>query len=68
LQVARRLREEIEAEFAQGRPYQVTVSVGVASLEMCGVTTVDDLIHEADNAEILAKNSGKNRVVAAWLV
>ncbi|MCK9927506.1 diguanylate cyclase, partial [Frankia sp. Mgl5] len=59
-------RKQIEEEFMAGRPYKVTVSVGVSSLDLSTSRTVDDLIRAADDAEITAKTSGKNRVVAAW--
>ncbi|WP_442596599.1 GGDEF domain-containing protein [Neobacillus sp. D3-1R] len=67
LQVAHKIREQIEQEFSVGRPYTVTVSVGVSSLELCKVETVEDLISYADNAEIQAKTTGKNKVVASWM-
>jgi diguanylate cyclase (GGDEF)-like protein len=66
LQIARELRKQIEEEFAAGHPYRVTVSVGVSSLELCQSETVDELIRAADDAEIIAKTTGKNRVIAAW--
>lgn len=66
VQVANKLREQIEQEFSLGRPYIVTVSVGVSSLDLCKARTVEDLISYADNAEIKAKTSGKNKVVSAW--
>ncbi|HYK73252.1 MAG TPA: GGDEF domain-containing protein, partial [Pseudoneobacillus sp.] len=68
LQVAHKIREQIEQEYSSGRPYKVTVSVGVSSLELCKVETVEDLISYADNAEIKAKTTGKNKVVAAWML
>ncbi len=42
----------------------VTVSVGVAAT-IAGEETLDELIHRADQALYEAKNSGRNRVVAA---
>lgn len=68
LQVAHKIREQIEQEFSSGRPYQVTVSVGVSSLDLCKVETAEDLISYADNAEIKAKTTGKNKVVSAWML
>ncbi|WP_373461128.1 diguanylate cyclase domain-containing protein [Paenibacillus sp. V4I5] len=56
----------MEREFAFGRPYQITVSVGVSSLELCSPTSIEELIEQADTAEITAKQTGKNKVVAAW--
>ena len=67
LKLAGRLREQIEAEYATGRPYRITVSVGVASLALNGAQSVDELIYFADSAEIVAKTTGKNKVVASWL-
>lgn len=66
LKIAHQLRGEIEREFAFGRPYQITVSVGVSSLELCSPTSIEELIEQADTAEITAKQTGKNKVVAAW--
>ncbi|MGD8189788.1 diguanylate cyclase [Brevibacillus ginsengisoli] len=66
LQLAEQLRQQIEEEFAIGRPYQVTISAGVASSELCQAKNIEELIRFADNAEITAKTTGKNRVVAAW--
>lgn len=67
LQIARELRKQIEEEFTAGHPYRVTVSVGVSSLELCRSETAEELIRAADDAEIIAKKTGKNRVVAAWM-
>ncbi|MGE5703382.1 MAG: GGDEF domain-containing protein [Clostridia bacterium] len=67
VRLAEELRQLLEETFSAGRPYQVTASIGVASLEKCGARCVDDLIRFADEAEITAKTNGKNRVVAAWL-
>lgn len=64
--IAEDLRQQIEEEFANGRPYRVTISAGVASTELCQAKTIDQLIRLADNAEIKAKTTGKNKVVAAW--
>lgn len=66
LQIAENLRQQIEEEFATGLPYQVTISAGVASTELCQAKNIDELIRFADNAEITAKTTGKNKVVAAW--
>ncbi|MDR6878750.1 GGDEF domain-containing protein [Bacillus sp. 3255] len=66
LRIAHQLREEIEKEFAYGRPYKITVSIGVSSLELCRPCSVEKLIEQADSAEIMAKRTGKNKVVAAW--
>ncbi|MFC5447702.1 GGDEF domain-containing protein [Paenibacillus aestuarii] len=66
LKIANHLRSQIEREFAYGRPYQVTVSVGVSSHQLCHPDTVEQLIEQADQAEITAKRTGKNKVIAAW--
>jgi len=66
LKIANHLRSQIEREFAYGRAYQVTVSVGVSSLQLCRPDTIEQLIEQADQAEITAKRTGKNKVVAAW--
>lgn len=66
LRLAEKLRGEIEEEFAEGRPYKVTISVGVSSLKLCSADSIDELISFADDAEIQAKASGKNQVVASW--
>ncbi|NGQ95378.1 GGDEF domain-containing protein [Brevibacillus sp. SYP-B805] len=66
LKIAREIRKQIEEGFAARNPYKVTVSVGVSTLAHCQAETIDDLIRLADDAEIAAKKSGKNRVVAAW--
>lgn len=66
LKLAREIRQVIEESFAFGRPYVVTASIGVSSLETCNAASVDELIRLADDAEISAKTTGKNKVVAAW--
>ncbi|MBA2943243.1 GGDEF domain-containing protein [Paenibacillus sp. CGMCC 1.16610] len=66
LKIAHQLRGEIEKEFAYGRPYTITVSVGVSSLELCQPSSIEQLIEQADTAEITAKRTGKNKVIAAW--
>jgi len=64
--VAERLRSDIEsAPFViGGSAVQLTVSIGVASL-MPGADSVRELMRRADVALYDAKNSGRNRVVAA---
>lgn len=66
LKLAREMRQVIEESFAFNRPYVVTASVGVSSLEASNAASVDELIRLADDAEIIAKTTGKNKVVAAW--
>lgn len=58
--VAERIRGSIESTIKT--PKQVTVSLGVASLNM-NTKTVDALIKEADQALYEAKTGGRNRVV-----
>lgn len=66
LQLAREIRRQIEEAFDHRGDYKVTVSVGVSTLAHAQADTVDDLIRLADDAEIVAKKTGKNRVIAAW--
>lgn len=62
-EAAERLRAEIDANpvVVDGRPIQVTVSIGLAS---AGPETqsLDQLIREADEALYTAKGAGRNRV------
>lgn len=67
LQVAERIRRQIEKEFSTGRDFiKITVSIGVSSLSQCKASSPEQLINMADLAEIKAKKQGKNRVVSAW--
>lgn len=63
--VAERVRQDIEKEPFQvsGKMVQVTVSIGVASVDY-GADSVSALMRRADAALYQAKNSGRNRVVA----
>jgi two-component system, cell cycle response regulator len=66
--VAERLRGMIEARPFQLRsgetPLMLTASMGIATL-MHGIDTPEQLLKQADRALYEAKNSGRNRVVAA---
>lgn len=62
---AEKIKSEIENGFLD-RPYKVTASIGVASSLLCKPANAEELIYMADKAEIMAKNTGKNKVVAAW--
>jgi len=62
VQVAERIRSEIEKARVEGM--SVTVSIGVSSYPDHGVE-VDGLIRAADDAMYVAKRSGKNRVSVA---
>jgi len=62
LQVAERIRSEIEKARVEGM--SVTVSIGVSSYPDHGVET-DGLIRAADDAMYVAKRAGKNRVAVA---
>lgn len=59
----RSLIEKTEIELSTGQKINITVSIGVADLNN-GVTTVDNLIKVADARMYVAKNSGRNCVVA----
>jgi diguanylate cyclase (GGDEF)-like protein len=62
---AEKLRKTIESktfESAEGEPFTVTVSIGVAELEE-SEETIEDLINKADIALYEAKQTGKNRTV-----
>jgi diguanylate cyclase (GGDEF)-like protein len=61
-QVAERLRKAIEARKIAG--IKVTASLGVSQLNDA-MTDSGDLVERADQALYLAKESGRNRVMAA---
>ena len=62
--VAERLRQAIEAAsvtLAQGLPLHFTVSIGVTTLAS-GMSNLDTLLDQADQALYKAKNNGRNQV------
>jgi two-component system cell cycle response regulator len=66
--VAERLRRSIAGEpFAVNKGskrIEVTISIGLATLELKG-EPIADVLKRADTALYRAKNDGRNRVVAA---
>ncbi|MBL8739951.1 MAG: GGDEF domain-containing protein [Myxococcales bacterium] len=62
-----RLRSVLSANCPhfEGKTIPVTVSIGAASLSTCREQTVEALIAAADRRLYIAKNSGRNRVVAS---
>ena len=58
--IAERMRQEVEKNTFGG--VQITISVGVSSLEQ-NAGQPDDLINQADKALYLAKKGGRNQVV-----
>ncbi len=64
-QVAEGFRRDMESErfLSDGRPFQVTVSAGVAAYP-AEATTPPQLVRAADQRLYRAKNQGRNRVVA----
>ncbi|OGW01477.1 MAG: hypothetical protein A3I04_01225 [Nitrospinae bacterium RIFCSPLOWO2_02_FULL_39_110] len=66
VKVAERFRRRVESyKFKEAnRPLTTTVSIGVVSYPMNDIKTEKDLLKAADTSLYMAKNSGKNRVVA----
>jgi diguanylate cyclase (GGDEF)-like protein/PAS domain S-box-containing protein len=60
VEIAERIRQAIEKKPCSG--VQITVSLGVSSLEL-NSNKPDELVDQADKALYAAKNSGRNRVV-----
>jgi two-component system cell cycle response regulator len=62
-----RLRTVIAANVPhfEGQHIPVTVSIGAASLSTCAEPTIESLVATADRRLYLAKNGGRNRVVAS---
>ncbi len=62
-QIADKMRELIAERpvFFEGRPINVTVSIGVA--ELCdSMTTYEEVFHNADKALYTSKENGRNRI------
>jgi len=64
--VAERIRQTVQEQCVNlaGDGARVTVSIGVASTELCGFE-IDALLHQADLALYEAKRQGRNRVITA---
>jgi diguanylate cyclase (GGDEF)-like protein len=62
---AERLLEKISAESYAGLPsdQKVTVSIGIAMMDVKTCETTNDLIQSADTALYHAKHQGKNRII-----
>ena len=67
--VAGRIRKAIEAETitVEGATLRLTVSVGVSARLDEGPESIENLLARADEALALAKQRGRNRVVALSL-
>jgi diguanylate cyclase (GGDEF)-like protein len=67
--VAGRIRKSVEAETIQfeGKSLRLTVSVGVSARLDEGPESIENLLTRADEALALAKQRGRNRVVALSL-
>jgi diguanylate cyclase (GGDEF)-like protein len=63
---AERIRKMVEEHPFQyeGKVFHVTISIGVATTSGDETLTVPELIRQADDKLFLAKNEGRNRVVA----
>src|SRR5439155_10649688 len=64
---ATRIREEFYQASATllRRAEGVTMSIGVASLKLCGATHTDQLVNRADQALYQSKADGRNRTSVA---
>lgn len=68
--VAERIRigiAEVGLTLANGNQIHVTVSLGATCTTLAGYASLDDLIHDADEALYQAKESGRNRVCVTSL-
>ncbi|HSB69969.1 MAG TPA: diguanylate cyclase, partial [Candidatus Methylomirabilis sp.] len=67
---AERIRAAVEAHPFRGKDPSfrgtLTVSIGVATLTS-GIQTIEDLVHDADQAMYLGKSRGRNRVELALI-
>ena len=65
LHIAERLRKSIEAEKInfRGKTIQVTVSMGIATLEDRPFNTIEDFVQFADELLYEAKEKGRNRTI-----
>lgn len=64
MKLAERIRTNVE-EQTEKWLYPITVSIGMASYPEDGAT-IKDLVGKAEKANVIAKNSGKNKVVR-WI-
>ncbi|MGB8956312.1 MAG: diguanylate cyclase, partial [Tumebacillaceae bacterium] len=64
--VAERLLQNLRAIPIEGNQYRITASIGVAAVDTDHPVDSDDLLEMADQAELHAKRTGKNRVVCHW--
>lgn len=64
--IAERIRQRVETNPFQyeGKPLQITISLGVASLTGDDWTTTTELVGQADEKLYQAKHAGRNRVVS----
>ena len=63
--IAERLRistENAQVLLADGKVTRITISIGVNALVPSTANTIEDFIHNADEALYSAKNSGRNRI------
>ena len=68
MEIAERLRRAVEQqsfEIAQDQTYNITISMGMATLGAQNTATIDDLLRVADRCLYQAKSNGRNRVEAA---
>jgi len=69
LLIAEKLRTlitDIKIKTSSDAYVNVTVSMGIASIDFMKDWSIEDIIKRADNALYIAKNSGKNKVEVAY--